>query len=292
VTDLNLPVTRRSLLLGAAGMVGAGALLAACGSDDGDAGDASGGGQFVINPRFPNSQVLSPGNVRLAFSISDEEAALLLTGPETIDGEILDQGGKVITPVQAKRRGTGLSVPYWAVTADLPTAGVYGLRLDGAMGEPNAFMLVDPSQASVPVPSLTLPAFDTPTVADARGVDPVCTRTDGACPFHDITLTDALATGKQVVYMIGTPAHCRFATCGPGLEFLIDAAQTYTDVAFVHAEVYSDPAGTAVAPAVNAIGLDYEPVIWITDAAGVVTQRIDIVWDADDLNELLAASLS
>jgi hypothetical protein len=63
-------------------------------------------------------------------------------------------------------------------------------------------------------------------------------------------------------------------------------------VAFVHAEVYSDPAGTAVAPAVNAIGLDYEPVIWVTDAAGVVTQRIDIVWDADDLNELLAASLS
>ena len=56
--------------------------------------------------------------------------------------------------------------------------------------------------------------------------------------------------------------------------------------------MYSDPAGKAVAPAVNAIGLDYEPVIWITDATGVVTQRIDIVWDADDLNELLAAALT
>jgi hypothetical protein len=291
VTDLNLPVTRRSLLLGAAGMIGAGALLAACGSDD-DAGDSSTGGNFVVNPRFPNSSVLSPGDVRLAFSISDEQAALLLTGPEVIDGEIVDQDGTVIAPVQARRRGSGLSVPYWAATATLPTAGVYGLRLDGAIGDPNAFMLVEPGQATVPVPSRPLPAFDTPTIDDARGVDPVCTRTDGACPFHDVTLTDALAMGKQVVYMIGTPAHCQFATCGPGLEFLIDAAKTYPDVAFVHAEVYSDPAGTAVAPAVDAIGLDYEPVIWITDATGVVTKRIDIVWDADDLNELLSTALA
>jgi hypothetical protein len=194
--------------------------------------------------------------------------------------------------VSAKRRGTGLSVPYWAATAAIPAAGIYGLRLEGAIGDPSAFMLVDPSEATIPVPSLALPAFDTPTTADARGVDPVCTRTDGTCPVHEVTLSDAHASGKQVVYMIGTPAHCQFATCGPGLEFLIDAAKTYPDVTFVHAEVYSDPAGTSVAPAVGAIGLDFEPVIWIADATGVVTQRIDIVWDADDLNELLTAALS
>ncbi|MBI5089286.1 MAG: hypothetical protein HZB15_10640 [Actinobacteria bacterium] len=107
-----------------------------------------------------------------------------------------------------------------------------------------------------------------------------------------MTLTEALAMGKPVVYMVGTPAHCQFATCGPGLEFLIDLAGRYPDVTFVHAEVYSDPEGTEVAPAVDAIGLDYEPVIWVTDAAGVVRQRIDIVWDETDLEGLLASSLS
>jgi hypothetical protein len=63
-------------------------------------------------------------------------------------------------------------------------------------------------------------------------------------------------------------------------------------VTFVHAEVYSDPEGTTVAPAVDALDLDYEPVIWVTDAGGVVRQRIDIVWDEADLTQLLKTSLA
>ncbi|MGD9997989.1 MAG: hypothetical protein AB7L17_02335 [Ilumatobacteraceae bacterium] len=290
-------LSRRSLLLGAAGLAGAGSLLAACGGGDDDSASTSTGGQsaggdgFVINPRFPNSMVLTPGNVRLAFSISDEQGALLLDGPATISGDLVDQDRTVLAPIQATRHGTGLSVPYWSVMADIATPGIYGLRLDGAAGDAQAFLLVDPSEAMIPVPSQPLPPFDTPTVDDARGVDPICTRTDGTCPFHEITLTEALALGKPVVYMVGTPAHCQFATCGPGLEFLIDVAKSHPDVTFVHAEVYSDPEGTTVAPAVDAIGLDYEPVMWVTDAGGVVQRRIDIVWDESDLVTLLKSAL-
>ncbi len=58
----------------------------------------------------------------------------------------------------------------------------------------------------------------------------------------------------------------------------------------MHAEVYSDPEGTIVAPAVNALTLAYEPVMFFTDAAGVLTDRVDIVWDAADLKDLLAAA--
>ena len=61
---------------------------------------------------------------------------------------------------------------------------------------------------------------------------------------------------------------------------------------FVHAEVYADPEGTKVAPAVTDLMLDYEPVIFLTDADGIVTRRIDIVWDADDLSQMLAESLN
>ena len=79
----NLPVTRRSLLLGAAGLVGGGALLAACGgSDDAPAGTADGdpntgnptgdtsagdtagdtpAGDFLVAPRFPNDKAFVPG---------------------------------------------------------------------------------------------------------------------------------------------------------------------------------------------------------------------------------------
>jgi hypothetical protein len=288
----SVALSRRSLLLGAASLAGGATLLAACGGGDDDAAPATTAADgFIVNPRFPNSKVLTPGDVRLAFSISDSAGALLLEGPATISGELVDQDMQVMAPIVATRRGTGLSVPYWSVEAEIASPGIYGLRLDGAAGEPQAFLLVDPNEATIPVPSVALPAFDTPTVADARQVDPICTRTDGTCPFHEVTLTDALARNKPVVYMIGTPAHCQFATCGPGLEFLIDVAASYPDVTFVHAEVYSDPEGTTVAPAVDAIGLDYEPVIWVTDASGIVRQRIDIVWDETDLVALLGSAL-
>jgi hypothetical protein len=151
-----------------------------------------------------------------------------------------------------------------------------------------AFQVFDPSEVAVPTPGDVLPPFETPTVDDARGVDPICTRDPEPCPFHDVTLTEALASGRQVVYLVGTPAFCSTGTCAPGLESLIEVAadvgDTYT---FVHAEVYVDDTATTVAPAVEAVSLFYEPTIFVTDADGVVLDRLDSVWNTDELRETL-----
>lgn len=278
------------MFAGTAGLAASAALFGACGGSD--SASASPAAQpFTVLPRFPNGQRMTPGSVRLAWSIADDNAATMTTGPEVLTGTIVDGDGATVAQVSAPRRGTGLSVPYWSVTADLPSAGLYELRLDGSTGS-QAFMLHQASEISIPTVGAPLPPFDTPTTANARGVDPVCTRLDGACPFHEVSLTEALALGKPVVYMVGTPAHCEFATCGPGLEFLIDESKQYAAAAtFVHAEVYADPAATEVAPAVTALTLDYEPLIWVTDAAGMVVERIDIVWDAKELSAILASVL-
>ena len=74
----------------------------------------------------------------------------------------------------------------------------------------------DPAQVTVPYIGSVLPPFDTPTVDDHRGVEPYCTLTPAPCPLHDVTLTQALASGKPVAYMVGTPAHCQTGTCAPG----------------------------------------------------------------------------
>jgi hypothetical protein len=285
------------------GALALGGLLAACGSDAGDgssgssatAGGTSGGTTdgFVLATRYPVSKALTPGEVRLAVSLADQNASLITDGPATLVGRVRNEQGATVTEFEAPRRGAGLSVPYWSITANLPTRGLYDLQVEGAVGDPAPFLVWDTSEVTVPSPTMALPPFDTPTLTDARGVDPVCTRSGEACPFHEVTLTDALGAGLPVVYMIGTPAHCQFATCGPGLDFLIDLAPAYAGKAtFVHAEVYADPEATTVAPAVDAAGLDYEPVIWITDATGTITRRIDIVWDEEELAAMLAASLA
>jgi hypothetical protein len=290
VADLNLPVTRRSVLLGAAGLLGSAALLNACGSDDDPSNAAD---EFMVAPRFPNVNAFVPGEVRLPISLTRPDASLLTTGPERLTGSVRDDAGNTIGQIDAVRRGTGLSVPYWSIVTTLPAAGLYAISIDGALGDPSAIMVVDAAQITMPAKGTVLPGFDTPTLDDPRDVDPICTRTGSPCPFHTMTLNEALQLGKPIAYIIGTPAHCQFATCGPGLEFLMQAASTYADrVTFVHAEVYADPAGTEVAPAVEALTLQYEPVIFLTDADGVVTDRIDIVWDADELSQLLAAAFS
>lgn len=298
MTPWNLRLRRRELLAGAAGAAGLSALLAACGGSD-DTADVStplttgpSGDGFVVIQRYPQTSVAT-GEVRLAISIADATATLQRTGPERLVGEIRNEEGNLVQQFDVPRRGTGLDVAYWSIDATIPVRGLYDLVVEGATGDATPFLVFDPSEIAIPCAGEALPAFDTPTTVDSRGVDPVCGRLDGPCPFHELTLTEALASGKPVVYLIGTPAHCSTGTCAPGLDFLIEASAAYADRAvFVHAEVYADPEGTKVAPAVSEYNLDYEPVLWITDATGTVVRRVDIVWDLAEIDEILAATIS
>jgi hypothetical protein len=292
-----VPRYTRRHLLAIGGALGAGLVLAACGDDAPVAVEDT---EVPVDPqgltvaqRYPQSQALTPGDVRLAISLANADGTLVTQGPDVLRGVIRDAEGTQVATFEAPRRGKGLGVPYWSITATIPTAGLHDFSFDGAAGDPTPFILFDPAETTVPSPTQVLEPFDTPTTDDARGVDPICTRLDGPCPFHEVTLSDALAAGKPVVYLVGTPAHCVTATCGPGLDFLIEVAKAYDGVAtFVHAEVYADPEATTVAPAVTASGLDYEPAIFVTDATGTIVRRIDIVWDQAELTELLADALS
>lgn len=304
MTPWNLRLSRRQLVVGAAGATGLGAVLSACGGGSSSTDSTIDGTDvstplgtlavddgFVVIQRYPPSSVAT-GPVRLTVSIADAAATLQRTGPDRLVGEIRNEDGNLIDQFDVPRRGTGLDVAYWAIETTIPARGLYDFSVEGAVGDPTPFIVFDPSEIAIPCIGDVLPPVDTPTLADARGVDPVCTRLEGACPFHEVSLGEALASGKPVVYLIGTPAHCSTGTCAPGLDFLIEAAAPYADSAvFVHAEVYADAAATTLAPAVGEYQLDYEPVLWITDATGTVVRRVDIVWDLDEITAILADTL-
>ena len=294
-------LTRRGFLVGAA----ATAVLAACGSDGGsDADDTAAPspdgtgaddtaslavGTYVIAQRFPQD-VLEPGAIRLPISLAGAEGQLVSDGPDVLGAQVTDIDGAPIGPrISAVRRDVDPGA-YYAFRTEMAEPGVYYLIVDGGPAEGAAFQIMEPGSVSVPGPGKPLPPFDTPTTDDERGVDPICTR-DTACPFHDVTLTEALASGKQIVYLVGTPAFCQTGTCAPALESIIDIHEQYADTyAFVHAEVYTDNTATTTTDAVEAAGLTYEPVLFITDAAGVVVERLDAVWNESELVEVLDAA--
>ena len=133
-----------------------------------------------------------------------------------------------------------------------------------------------------------MPAVETPTTTDARGVTPICTN-EPACPLHDVSLTEALAEGAPVALLLATPAFCQIAICGPVLDVLLDVRADHPGVRFLHAEVYAEPAKDlqTYAPIIAPLGLHFEPCLVLVGADGVVVDRIDTIYDRTELQARL-----
>jgi hypothetical protein len=282
-------ITRRSFLAAGSSLTVAGvaglAGLAGCSKQ-------AAARPFSVARRFPN-EVLVPGPVRLPVSIV-RDGTVQLSGPDTLSGRIVAADGSVVATASAVRRDVDPQVPpYWAFRAEVPAAGLYALRVDGDDGDGAAFEVFADAAVTMPHVGSVLQPFDTPTVDDHRGVEPYCSLTPAPCPLHDITLTDALQAGTPVVYMVGTPAHCQTGTCAPGLQFLMATrARVGAAVTMVHADVFADNAGTVVSPAVNALGLSYEPVAYLCRADGTIAEQLDGVWNQSEIDEAVDRLLS
>lgn len=294
-------VSRRRLLGGAATL----GFLAACGSSDDEARPAStlpgadpvsepvddGDATFTLVQRFPQN-VQEPGMLRLPLSLSTGAAELLQDVPSTLSAQVVDvDGGPIGEPIIASRRDVA-PAPYYDFRTTLADPGFYALVVENGPATGASFQVMEPGSVPIPSPGEQLDGFDTPTFDDDQGFAAVCTRSPEPCPFHDRTLTEALSTGLPVAYYVGTPAFCSTGSCAPALEALIDLhAERSTQFVAVHAEVFSDDAATEVAPAVLAVGMTFEPAIFLTDANGVIVERLDAVWDRSELAEALDRAL-
>ena len=294
-------ISRRTFITGSLGVIGAtstvgvGSLLAGCsGESTATTSESSAAlGDLQLVQRFP--QVLVPGNVRLPISLANQ-AGLLTTDsgfelPNTLSAQLInaDTQEVVAESLLADRHDTGLTIPYWPFRVDIDKPGIYTLIVDGGPAEGAAIQVLNATEVLIPLVGSLLPGFDTPTVDDHRGVEPVCTRTPEPCLFHNITLNEALALKKPIAYLVGTPAHCSTGTCSPALEALITVRKSIGDaMTFLHTEIYTDDKATTVAPAVVALKMEYEPAIYITDASGIIIERFDAVFDAKEISDAIA----
>ena len=285
-------LTRRSLILGGAALLGGGAIASACGSDRRDAGrdgDAPLPDGLALVQRFP--QVLVTGDVRMPVSLATDDGLLADGVPDELVARLVEsQSGSVVAErIVARRHGDGLAAPYWPFRAVVDAPGTYVLQVEG-QEDGASLQVASPGMVAVPGAGDPMPPFDTPTTADPRGVDPICTRAPEPCPLHDLTLTEALALGRPLAYLVGTPAFCSTGTCAPALEGLLAVRERVGGaMAFVHADVYTDRTASTVAPAVQALGMTFEPALFLVAANGTVAERLDAVFDEAEIDERLAA---
>ena len=129
--------------------------------------------------------------------------------------------------------------------------------------------------------SRNLTARDVP---DLRLID------SGVVPndMHDLTIADAIATGKPLVVVFATPGFCATQTCAPMVDEMSALKRSLGGaVNFVHVEIYASNEGTALVPTVEAWGLDSEPWLFTVGADGTVQERLDGAFATDEIRGLL-----
>ncbi len=249
---------------------------------------------FADGLRLPST--LAAGRPeRAPFVLYNADGVPAVNGlPAEITMTVTDPGG-VTTDMIAVRRDEGIPTPYFILEFEPPSAGFYTATVD-VTGEPQQveFGVAEPGDVGLVSPGEPMRPVSTPTFADAKGFDPVCTRFD-PCPFHEISLDEAIANGRPTVLQISTPGYCQSEICGPVLELLIELDPS-ADMNVVHAEVYNEPARIneiglspeLLGPAVTTYSMDFEPSLVVADAAGIVTARLDYAFDMADIRAALA----
>jgi hypothetical protein len=270
--------------------VGATIALAACAKTDPTAPTAGGPGAsspatLNLQPRFDVNQYAIPGTQRLVVSVLDNKGETPADLPRTLEFRASPGTATDGATVTADSHNDGVPVDFYPVTVKLDQTGRYNLSavINGqTIGAPFNVAAADALQ--LVAVGTKMRALDTPTVDNARGVKPICTRQPG-CPLHTMNLRDALATGKPIALLISTPAFCQIGVCGPVLDLLLEQQGAYPGVQFIHAEVYADPESQSqeTTEAVNVYGLNYEPALFLARGDGIVAHRLDYVFDRPEI---------
>ncbi len=291
---------------------GAAAGLAACGDSDLVAP--------VVIPLFSSDRVLVAGRQqRIPFGLvtpsvdsADADRVDLPTDDAVItvvvrfEGDEIDRvtvGGRVVDhdhvgePDPTHQHADLFR--YYPLWTELPEPGIYDLTFEfGQTTSEAVIQAFDPAEVVIPLAGDPFPNLVSPTIDRPEGVDQLCTRLT-QCPFHTVSVDEARAAGQAMVVLVATPAYCSTAYCGPVLDTLIDAVTDRGDSfqpTVVHLEVWAngdevngnlaDPA-IRLAPAVEELGLTFEPSLFTVDAEGVILDRIDNVFDRSELDEVL-----
>jgi hypothetical protein len=292
--------SRRQFLIGAAATT----LLAACGDDDDVATSSETSGASSSDPelsvvRFYGPYFLAGVASRVPFGLADTDGILPTdASPDEVAVSVEAPDGSVVAgDLTAVLRADGLPRGYYAFEFTPEEPGFYNFTVTTDAGDLLSQVQVapadDPIFGKLVKPGDPMPRIETPTVQDARGVTPICTR-DPICPLHDRTVAEVVGTAPLVL-MVATPAFCQTSVCGPVLDIMLEQTGDFPGVTFLHADVYRNPEENQqppvpedFAPVTTELGLPFEPVLYTVGPDGIVRDRLDYIFDGSEINETVA----
>lgn len=236
---------------------------------------------------------------RVTFALFQGVPASLVAADAEVSVQFQKPGTRELTePIVAIRKSAGIEErPYYLVNYQFDMTGNWGVRATVPGMKPGDAVLTinDPAKVAYPVPGQPLPKVKTPTLTDHMEVDPICTRSEGTCPWHEHSVHEVLGNGKPTAVLLATPALCQSATCGPVLDILLGARDKVIKdnlINVVHVEVYKDTTGKTLSPSFAEFKTTSEPVLYLADKNGVLVQRFNGPFDDSEARAGLSALLA
>ncbi len=169
------------------------------------------------------------------------------------------------------------NIPYWVVFPQLPHAGYWGLG--------TVVTLANGSQTQAQFTIQTLDTPSAPKIGDrppasknrTLATEPdIAKLTSDASPepgLYQMTVADALQSGKPTVVTFATPAYCTSRLCAPVVNSVKTVYHDLKDkVNFIHIEVYKTFNPLVYADEMAEWHLQSEPWTFVIGANGKVTE--------------------
>lgn len=173
---------------------------------------------------------------------------------------------------------TDYEIPYWVFYPQLQRAGYWGMiaeiaRADGSTTRADFVVELQPASKS-PAVGMAAPASKNRTLATQPDINLISSAADPDPAFYQLTVADAIATGRPTVVGFLTPAFCQTKWCAPVLDTLKAArSETGDAVNYIHIEVYDDFQKLTVVKEMAEWGLETEPWVFVLDGEGRVVAR-------------------
>lgn len=260
-------------------------LAAACGmAEDNLAVVANAAGTFAVGE--PQ---------RLMIGLVDTETDDFLASPDLPARAVLTSPDERETEVDAEFMWTIPDVVgLYVVRTAFDQEGTWWVRLrpEGLGQTPPAAFTVS-TDDRVPGVGDVAPAVETRTL-DNHALEEISSDSDPDPSLYQMSLDEALTSGRPTVVVFATPAFCVSQTCGPMLDQVKAVAPAHPNVNFVHVEIYENLDATSadeliLVPAVTAWGLPSEPWVFVVDGEGIVAARFEGAMMMDEVEAALAA---
>jgi hypothetical protein len=291
-------LSRRALVIGGSAL----AFTAACGGGKekdvavSDATDTTQRDAGVLQAVQAGFNFQTGIDERITFALLQGVPPSLFPGKSEVKVAFQKPGTEVLTAAMvAERKSEGIAErPYYVVHHTFDVPGNWGLQATTAGRKPAnlVFQVDDGGAVAWPTVGKQLPKTQTPTAVDTMGVNPICTRSEGTCPFHAASLDKLLLNGKPTVVLLATPALCQSSTCGPVLDILMEAVEpVQAQLNVVHIEIFTDDTGKTPTPAFKAFNLTNEPVCYFANFRGVIQERFNGAFDKTEAAAAVARLL-